>query len=171
MDAEKFSEYFDNAPVFYGERASTRLCVTTVFTPASTWASIPGRYSLHTSTGSQLPPCCHHNRLPDPHDPAKRRHPSFLHCKSELSLSRFVDSQTCLSFRAKTKSKLLKRTSRKQLARSETKLPNLSSVPSTRISRLTCRQRSSSLHPQVLARSSWPLTLQRQVSRSMEWYL
>ena len=143
----------------------TRPYVTALFTLSSTWTSISSRYSLYSSTGSQLPPCCHHNYLPDPHDAAERRHPSFLHRKAEFL--RLVNSLTCSSFRGKTKLKLLKRTFRKQHVRSETRSLNLSFVPSTRISRQTCKRRSSSPHLQALARLSWPLTLQRRVSRLM----
>lgn len=169
MDAEKFSEYFDGAPVFFGKRVSIRHHTTVLFTFFSTWTSISGGYSLYSSTRSKLSPCFHHNHFPDPYNPAERRHPSFLHRKSEFPRS--IYSLTCSSSRAKMKSKQLKRTCRKPRVRSATRLQSLLSVLFTQISRLTCRQRYSSLHLQVLVRSSWPLILQRRVSRSMVWCL
>ena len=48
MDADKFSEYFDGAPVFYGKypnifRSGVRLSIF------SSWAPLPCRYPLHSS--------------------------------------------------------------------------------------------------------------------------
>jgi len=71
MDAEKFSEYFDDAPVYYGTHKFS------VTEPAgsspvhSPWPSVSSRYPLHTPARSQLPARCHHDCVPDPYDATK----------------------------------------------------------------------------------------------------
>ena len=74
MDAEKFSEYFDNAPTFYGESfwwlfLSPRIDVSFL---ASSGSSIPSGYSLHPPTRSQLSACSYYNRFSNSYNPTER---------------------------------------------------------------------------------------------------
>ena len=53
MDAEKFSEYFDEAPIFYGEPMTMPgLLPTTQYCSDSSWSSLSCRHSLYASTRS-----------------------------------------------------------------------------------------------------------------------
>lgn len=49
MDAEKFSEYFDEAPIFYGELERKYTLFTGLTFIGSTWSSISRGYPLHSS--------------------------------------------------------------------------------------------------------------------------
>ncbi len=88
MDAEKFSEYFDDAPIFYGESMVTAVAFpSTQCCFDSSWSPLSRRYSLYTPTRSQLPPRRNHHRLSDSHDTTQRRHPRFSNCASIFLLA------------------------------------------------------------------------------------
>ena len=82
VDAEKFSEYFDNAPTFYGQSFWVFFVtknLNAVF--CSSGSTISSGYSLHPSARSQLPACRHYNCFSNSHDPTQRRYPRFPYCE------------------------------------------------------------------------------------------
>ena len=49
MDAEKFSEYFDEAPIFYGKLLRKYTLLSELTLIGSTWSTISRGYPLHSS--------------------------------------------------------------------------------------------------------------------------
>lgn len=171
MDAEKFSEYFDGAPVFYGASLIlVAICISFTF--------------LFIVPGRRYPVDIHYTPQPE----ANYLHAAittifqihttqpkgdilvFFTVRSSLNSTVSISDQVS-SCRVRMRLKPRRKTCKKLPEPSVTKSLSLLFAQFTQTYQVTCKPRSSSPHRKVPARLSLQRTLQRHLSRLTVWYL